>query len=329
MDIYKIKNMSDLYQYVQENNIPWIPPSKKQILRHEAARIKRKHPSGRFMLAKNILTAIYPFRYLLALHRYHTIVTFREEGLRKQIRQSAIDDILQNISQYEQAYALLDETSKRTYLHMLLYRLTGDYTFPISVQSADEQYFSNRITWGKEQTIVDCGAYIGDTLISFLRHGIDIKNYYLYELDNDNFAKMQEACRQAARQGIKTYPKKAGVYSRAATLYFQPAADSSMLVDYPTGNAVPVVSIDEDIHDKVSFIKMDIEGSELEAIDGAANTIKRDKPLLAICIYHKQEDFWKIPLRIKEICPDYKKFWIEQYSPWDIETVLYAEVGPK
>lgn len=70
---------------------------------------------------------------------------------------------------------------------------------------------------------------------------------------------------------------------------------------------------------------MDIEGSELEAINGAIKTIRRDKPVLAICIYHKQEDFWKLPLRIKEICPEYTKFWIEQYSPWDIETVLYVQ----
>ena len=325
MDIHQIKSMSDLYEYVQEDNIPWVSPSKKLILRHEAARIKNTRHTGRFVQAKEMLLAVYPFRYLLARHRYQTIVTFRSKDLRQQIRQAAITDILQNSSQYEQAYALLDETSRKTFLHMLLYRLTGDYTLSIDVQSPNEQYFSNQISWGKGQTIVDCGAYIGDTLSAFLRHEIDIANYYLYELDDANYTKMSEICEAARQKGIDTYPKKMGVYSHATTLYFQSAADSSTLVDYPTENAIPVVSIDEDIHDNVSFIKMDIEGSELEAINGAVGIIQRDKPLLAICIYHKQEDFWKIPLRIKEICPDYKKFWIEQYSPWDIETVLYAQ----
>lgn len=83
--------------------------------------------------------------------------------------------------------------------------------------------------------------------------------------------------------------------------------------------------IDEAIHpgDKVTFIKMDVEGSELESLKGAKNTILRDKPKLAICIYHKPEDMVTIPLYIKELVPEYKLYVRHHSNSW-AETVLYA-----
>lgn len=68
---------------------------------------------------------------------------------------------------------------------------------------------------------------------------------------------------------------------------------------------------------------MDIEGAEMEALKGAENILKRDKPKLAICLYHKREDMWEIPYLIKSIKPEYK-FFIRHYSNYEGETVLYA-----
>ena len=325
METNKVTDLDALYEYVKKGQIPWILSNKKQILHCEMNRIKQKRYYGRFVPLKKLVVTIRPFRYLLARHHYQTIISFRPEELRREICYAAKKDILNNIDQYKLVYALLDKPSQKIYLNMLMYRLTGDYTFSICSQSPNDQYFSDQISWKRIRTIVDCGAYIGDTLQGFMRHKIAVDNYYLYELNNENYTKMLEVCKVAENNGISVHPKKKGVYSRSTTLYFQAAADSSMLVDHPTDNSIPVIALDEDIQEKVDFIKMDIEGSELEAINGASKIIKRDKPLLAICIYHKQEDFWKLPLRIKEICPDYRKFWIEQYSPWDIETVLFAE----
>ncbi len=68
---------------------------------------------------------------------------------------------------------------------------------------------------------------------------------------------------------------------------------------------------------------MDIEGSELKALEGATETIRKYKPKLAICVYHKPEDIIEIPKKILELNPNYK-LWLRHYSYVDTETVLYA-----
>ena len=85
------------------------------------------------------------------------------------------------------------------------------------------------------------------------------------------------------------------------------------------------VKLDDVVTGKVTFIKMDIEGAELDALHGATHIIQSQKPRLAICLYHKQSDMYDIPTYILSIVKDYK-FVIRHYSsnPW--ETVLYAYV---
>ncbi|WP_207131900.1 FkbM family methyltransferase [Clostridium botulinum] len=85
-----------------------------------------------------------------------------------------------------------------------------------------------------------------------------------------------------------------------------------------------VTSIDEFLQGKeVTFIKMDIEGAELEALKGAENTIKRYKPKLAICTYHKPMDIVNIPIYLKSIVPEYN-IYLRHYSYGPLDTVCYA-----
>jgi FkbM family methyltransferase len=73
----------------------------------------------------------------------------------------------------------------------------------------------------------------------------------------------------------------------------------------------------------VGFIKLDIEGAEMEALRGAMKTIKKDRPYMAVCIYHKKEHVMEVPELLKELNPDYT-FRIGFYGPTFIDTVLYA-----
>jgi FkbM family methyltransferase len=91
------------------------------------------------------------------------------------------------------------------------------------------------------------------------------------------------------------------------------------------GVNIPVTALDNIVHDEtVTLIKMDIEGSELEALKGCARTIKRDRPRLCICVYHKPEDIYVIPLYILSLVPDYKFYIRHHFLLTTAETVLYA-----
>lgn len=89
---------------------------------------------------------------------------------------------------------------------------------------------------------------------------------------------------------------------------------------------VKTISIDEMLEgEKCTFIKMDIEGAEMEALQGAQKSISKYYPKLAISIYHKDDDLWKIPYYIKKTWPEYK-LYIRHYTYVTTETVLYATV---
>ena len=89
---------------------------------------------------------------------------------------------------------------------------------------------------------------------------------------------------------------------------------------------IKTISIDEMLDgDKATYIKFDIEGAEMAALEGAKKTIQKHKPKLAISIYHKEDDLWKIPFYIKEKYPWYR-LYMRHYTSVTTETVLYATV---
>ena len=116
-----------------------------------------------------------------------------------------------------------------------------------------------------------------------------------------------------------------GTWSENTTLYFEASNDGASHISDQGKDSIEVIKIDDvvDPFERVTFIKMDVEGSELESLKGAEQTIRRDKPKLAICIYHKAEDMYQLPLYIKELVPEYR-LYLRHHSNGDGETVLYA-----
>ncbi len=87
---------------------------------------------------------------------------------------------------------------------------------------------------------------------------------------------------------------------------------------------VDLVSLDELLPDtEITFVKMDVEGAEMEALRGAAETIRRNVPKLAISVYHKRNDIFDVPLFIHRLHPRYK-FYLRHHSTTFSETVLFA-----
>lgn len=88
-------------------------------------------------------------------------------------------------------------------------------------------------------------------------------------------------------------------------------------------NGITVEAEPLDPDSKVTFVKMDIEGAEMNALEGMKSIIMEQKPKLAICIYHLYDDLWNIPKYIHELVPEYK-LYMRHYSKINEETVIYA-----
>lgn len=192
------------------------------------------------------------------------------------------------------------------------------------------QYFINDFfKYNKDEVFIDCGAFNGDSIERFLkiskRNKIVVHSIVAFEPDAENFRALKKT--YGSNKRITLY--NAGVWNKEAVLKFNSDGSSSAIdesnVEYGL-TSIAVKRIDDCKEcANATFIKMDVEGSELNALRGALKTILKNKPKLAICIYHSNEDMLSIPIWIHDNIPEYK-IYIRQHSNTDTETVLYATI---
>ena len=117
---------------------------------------------------------------------------------------------------------------------------------------------------------------------------------------------------------------KKGTWDKDDVMHVRPSGTSGSRVSNEGSVAVSLTAIDNVVKDeRVTFIKMDVEGSELKSLMGARNTIIKNHPRLAICAYHKPEDLYELPEYILSLVPEYKLL-LRHYCSREWETVLYA-----
>ena len=208
--------------------------------------------------------------------------------------------------------------------------------FPFYVSPEDYGYFNNDVVHLKDgEVMVDGGAYNGLSAATFAKtcenKNISYKKIYSFEPDAGNFKLLKT--NTANLHDVECIQK--GLWSYATILTFlsasacDPGAVIASCSDKQLGaNAIkteiPTISIDEQFPDEgVTFIKMDVEGAEMEALDGAKNVIKRCQPTLAISAYHKHSDIFELPLLIHKLYPVYK-FYLRHYSYTIFDMVLFA-----
>ena len=194
-----------------------------------------------------------------------------------------------------------------------------------------DQYFPNGvIQLLTDEAFVDAGAYIGDTLLEFIeKSDRSFDSIYAFELDTCNFEKMQTSVSRLdtkLQQKIKLY--NCALLDIEQEIRYETGAHGSQSscvnVKNSASNIGKTVRLSDILKNhKVTFIKMDIEGSELKALSGGEEIIKKQKPKLAVSVYHKLEHLWEIPLYLKSIVPEYRIF-IRHHSPLEYETVCYA-----
>ena len=217
-----------------------------------------------------------------------------------------------------------DELSRKTYSAFLNCRLGGAEGGLYDVWRKDQYFPEGIIELSEDEVFLDGGAYTGDTLLTFLRKANNkYCRCYAFEPEPENAVSLKALALRQRFCNVSIIEK--GLWSSADQLSFTAAEGTTGSAISETGRASISVDTVDNMSPDATYIKMDIEGAELEALKGAAGTIKKNRPKLAICLYHKPGDLFEIPLFIKSLVPEYK-FYLRQHQPVSCELVLYAVI---
>lgn len=239
---------------------------------------------------------------------------------------------------------LADDYSQSTFLNMLLYRMTLNPAYIESVAVGAQELYDynayllnkNYLHLGRDEVVVDAGGFTGDSMEAYLR-SMDgqFKHLYVFEPSRSSCTEIHQRIQRIQpqyardlRSAITVIEK--GVWDCSTELRFSPdyLYDSVDTPAFPVGahfiecglrdgaeisalasekfETVPVTTIDEATSQDATYIKFEVEGSELKGLLGARETIQKNKPKMAVALYHKPEDFLTLPNLINDMGLGYK-----------------------
>lgn len=178
----------------------------------------------------------------------------------------------------------------------------------------------------KDDYVIDCGAYTGNTSLYFSDRVGKGGKVFSFEAMPSTYNRLKQNMDRLNRKNINTY--NYAVSDKRKVLFFtETATPGSRQITSGTGIKVEALSIDDFVREnnlsRVDFIKMDVEGAELDILNGCTETCKKFSPALAVCLYHKADDFITLPAKILQIDPNYR-FYLKHNSNRFSETVLFA-----
>lgn len=178
--------------------------------------------------------------------------------------------------------------------------------------------------------IIDAGACFGDTALAFAAGAGESGRIHAFEIDPANLAVARSNLARNPALAARISLNDCALGSEAGTLYRHGSGPGAQVRAEPGGEPVGVMTIDGYAGarrlGRVDFIKMDIEGTEMDALLGARNTLVQHRPRLAISIYHRAADLARIPVWIHRLGLGYR-FWLDHYTIHHEETVLYARAA--
>ena len=219
------------------------------------------------------------------------------------------------------AFRLLgDEPSRQAFVEQIRLRLHADVESLCAPEPA--QYFPGLFSLSADECFVDCGAYTGDTIRAFTSHtGGLFRRLIAFEADS---AVLHDLEQTLSETGSHASLHRAAVGSQNGVIQFAGDGMGSGKVATAGGTPVPCVRLDDALaRERVTFIKMDIEGAELQALEGAHRTIWRDRPVLAVCGYHTPDHLWRVGVALKTLAPDSLLF-LRSHCADGLDTVWYA-----
>lgn len=246
-----------------------------------------------------------------------------------------------------EAFDLLgDDLSRQTFIAQVQLRLRADFDCAAS-PAPGAQYFPGLFSLSPQECFVDCGAYIGDTIQSFISQTENsFRKVIAFEADPSVIAQLEAFMLDVGERGILRKAavgavnsqvrfsgdgigggRVTGTVSSNVNLHFEDTRKLLTDMSYDGGareDEVPCVRLDEALAtEQPSFIKMDIEGAELQALEGARGVIQRHRPVLAVCGYHAPDHLWRIPISLKALAPDSLVF-VRSHCVDGLDTVWYS-----
>jgi FkbM family methyltransferase len=219
-----------------------------------------------------------------------------------------------------------DEKSTDEFIRQVIWHATLDRSVLPVHRPQSEIYFDKEIiSEFPQEILVDCGAYTGDTIAEFIQNRpSSFKKIYAIEPDPGNFSVLVNKLKSYPEEiSDKISPCNFALGNKHEMVSFSASGDVRATIT-TSEMTIECVRLDDLLkHDNPSFIKMDIEGGEVDALRGAEELIRRSKPVLAICLYHNQNHIWEIPNLIHTIAPDYNLYF-RRYSDECWESVCYA-----
>lgn len=227
------------------------------------------------------------------------------------------DFIEKNKEKINAAYELFDEDSKKIFAGCVDFIFGGELDKMKEITTPKSEVFESILCLGKNESYLDLGAYRGDTVEEFLRYcGGEYESITALEPDRRTYRKLCDYLEKIPNS--IAYQK--AIYSESKNLIFSSNTGRQSAIS-SKGEEIEAITVDELCRNKaVSYIKTDVEGVEIDALEGAKETLKEQKPKLNIALYHRSSDIFEIPLKIAKINPDYR-FFIRRhpYIPcWDM-----------
>lgn len=218
-------------------------------------------------------------------------------------------------NEFDEIYArLADGTSEKVFENTVKYKLTGKIDYLFDCETAEDEVFDTFLRFTDRETYLDLGAYRGDTVLSFISRVKSFNKIIAVEPDRKSFAKLCGAVSHIENITCLNAVAADSVGSRTFSMTGSRGSGAAA-----AGEKIDCLSVDS-LNTAPTFIKMDIEGAEIEAIAGAEKTILRHKPKMQIAAYHKSGDLIDIPKAVLRIRNDYK-IYLRHYPclpAWDI-----------
>lgn len=236
-----------------------------------------------------------------------------------------LDFVNANLSEIQKAYDYLaDEQSKTNFVNLLNFALSGKIDYLFAAESSMKSAYE-LLDLGTDEVYVDLGAYNGDTVAEFVEVAGSYREICALEPDKKNYKK----CLKNTEHLVNINCLNKGIWLEDTVLQFASKAGRNSSLNAKAGfKEVEVTSLDSlqesVLQSPATYVKMDVEGAEKQALLGGKNMIAAHKPKLLVSAYHRNEDMFYLINLIKDLNPKYKIYLKHHpYIPaWD--TNIYA-----